>query len=287
MDSPIVLKSGEYTATIIPFGAELCSFKHLPSDTEFIWQADKSIWPRHAPVLFPFVGRLKNFEYKYDGKSYNIEQHGFARDMLFKVTEHSENALVMELKNNDHTWKRYPFQFSFKIKYTLVDNKLTMGFVILNLSKGPMPVSFGGHPAFNILEPNDTIIVFEKDKNPLSWILDENFISNQTTAVTDGNGQILVNEKTFDTDALVFKNLKSNWVILQSKSTKKNVKVIFEGWPYLGIWAKPKANFICIEPWQGTADASDFNSDVSQKEGILMLTANGQIEKSFDIEVNL
>ena len=95
-----------------------------------------------------------------------------------------------------------------------------------------------------------------------------------------------MNEKTFNADALVFKKLESNWVKLLSKSTGKNLKINFEGWPYLGIWSKPRANFICIEPWQGIADASDFNDDVSQKEGIIMLAVNERIEKSFDIEVN-
>ena len=190
------------------------------------------------------------------------------------------------MKDNNHTWQRYPFQFSFKVKYCLVENKLSIGFEVINLGNTIMPVSFGGHPAFNISEPNDTVIIFEKDTNPLSWILNGNFISNHTKAVTDGSGQILVNEKTFNADALVFKKLESNWVKLLSKSTGKNLKINFEGWPYLGIWSKPRANFICIEPWQGIADASDFNDDVSQKEGIIMLAVNERIEKSFDIEVN-
>ena len=287
MDNPVDLKSGEYTASILPFWAELCSFKHLPTDTEFIWQADKSVWPRHAPVLFPFVGRLKNFEYSYDGNLHTIEQHGFARDLMFEVIEQTENCAILELKDNNHTWQRYPFRFSFKVKYTLVGNKLTMSFDVINLGLTPMPVSFGGHPAFNISEPNDTIIVFEKDRNPLSWMLDENFISNRKKQVTDGNSHILVNEDTFSKDALIFKYLKSDWVKLQFKSTGRSIKVNFEGWPYLGIWAKHGANFICIEPWQGIADLVDFEGDVSQKEGILMLPANERIEKSFDMEVNI
>lgn len=286
MDNPVILKSGDYTATILPFGAELCSLKYEPTHSEFIWQADKSIWPRYAPVLFPFVGRLKNFEYRHDGKSYTIEQHGFARDMMFDIIEQNTNTVVLELKDNNHTRQRYPFQFSFRLKYSLLNNKLTMGFEVTNKGQALMPVSFGGHPAFNITEPKDAILLFENNESPVSWMLDENFISNRTKSVTDGKGEIVVDEKTFAKDALIFKNLKSKWVKLYSKSTGMSVKVTIEGWPYLGIWAKPKANFICIEPWQGIADSIDFEGEVSQKEGILMLSANESIKKFFEIEVN-
>lgn len=286
MDNPVVLKSGNYTASILPFGAELCSLKYETTHTEFIWQADKSIWPRHSPVLFPFVGRLKNFEYRYDGKPYTIEQHGFARDMVFEVREQNTNSVVFELKDNNYTWQRYPFQFSFKVKYTLLNNILTMGFEVINSGQALMPVSFGGHPAFNIIEPGDSILIFENDANPQSWLLDENFISKRTKTVTDGKGQIFVDEKTFAKDALIFKSLKSKWVKLFSKSTGKSIKVTLDSWPYLGIWAKPNANFICIEPWQGIADSSDFEGEVTQKEGILMLPARASIKKSFEIEVN-
>lgn len=284
MNNFITLNSGDYTANINPFGAEICSVIHKPTETEFIWQADEAIWPRHAPVLFPFVGRLKNFEYRYNGQTYTIEQHGFARDLDFKIIYQSENSVVLDLNENAHTLQRYPFLFSFKVKYELIANKLNMGFEVLNKGNCTMPVSFGGHPAFNINEPSDAILIFENDPNPPSYMLDENFISTRTKMVTGGNGQIVVDKKTFAGDALIFKNLKSHWVKLQSRSTNKSVKVTIEGWPYLGIWAKPNANFICIEPWQGIADAFDFSGEVLEKEGIVMLAANKNFKKSFDME---
>lgn len=284
MSNLVTLNSGEFTATVNPFGAELCSLKHLPSDTEFIWQAEKSIWPRHAPVLFPFVGRLKNFEYQFEKKTYNIEQHGFARDSDFNIITRSENSVGLELKENAYTLDRYPFLFHFKIKYKLIDNRLTMVFEVANTGKSIMPVSFGGHPAFNIINPGDAFIEFENDMNPVSWILKDNFISNQTKSVSDGNGLIFIDKNTFEDDALIFKNLKSDRVQLKSKTTNSYVKVSIKDWPYLGIWAKPGANFICIEPWQGLADSLDFEGDISRKEGIIMLSASERIEKTFEIE---
>ena len=285
MNNFITLTSGEYSALINPFGAELCSLKNEPTETEFVWQADKDVWPRHAPVLFPFVGRLKNFEYRYNGKVFSIEQHGFARDLAFKIILQTQNRLVLELTENAHTLQRYPFLFSFKITYELNENSLIMGFEVVNKGNAEMPVSFGGHPAFNITEPDDAVIVFENDPDPKTWKLDENFISNRTQSITDGFGKIEVNDQTFARDALIFKNLNSKWVKLISKTTGQFVKVDIEGWPYLGIWAKPGANYICIEPWQGLADSAEFEGEVSKKEGILMLGSGEKVEKHFKIGV--
>ncbi len=286
MDNPIKLISGHYSASVLPFGAELCSLKHEPSRTEFIWQADKSIWPRHAPVLFPFVGRLKNFEYRYNTKTYSIEQHGFARDSLFTLVEQKEDCAVFELTDSAYTQTRYPFQFSLRVGYYLFGNSLQMEFEISNKGKDIMPVSFGAHPAFAIDQPEDAFLVFDKDLDPLSWQLDANFISNRQKSVTNGKGRIDVDGNTFKYDAIVLENLKSKWITLYSKSSTKNVKVDVEGWPYLGIWAKADAKFICIEPWFGIADSADFEGDVMEKKGVIHLPPYSNFKKGLKIEVH-
>ena len=285
MDTSISLFSGDYSARILTFGAELCSFIHIPSQREYIWQAQPDIWPRHAPVLFPFVGKLKNFEYRYNNNTYTIEQHGFARDLQFKLSNKTDNTVTLELTDSDYTLKRYPFNFICKITYKLFNHYLTMAFEISNNGLNTMPVSFGGHPAFNILAQNDIVFTFENDLNPQSWLLDENFIGKQFKYVTNGDGKIEVNDETFAKDALIFKHLKSRWVKFNSKTNGQGIKVSSTDWPFLGIWSKPKANFVCIEPWQGIADAIDFEGDVTNKEGIVMLEPKETIKKSFEIEI--
>jgi len=277
----ITLSSEDFRITIDPFGAELKSVIHIPSETEFIWQANQEVWPRHAPVLFPFVGRLNNFQYRHNKQTYTIEQHGFARDLMFEVISQSDLEVVLELTNTAHTMQRYPFIFSFKVTFSLNHNSLTMGFEVENKSNGPMPVSFGGHPAFNIKSPEDTSIVFENDLDPKTWKLKNNMVTNTMESVTDGKGKIHVNAKTFEGDALIFKNLNSHWVKLQSNTTGYAVKVSINGWPYLGIWAKPASDFVCLEPWQGLADNEGFAGEVKDKEGIVMLDTDEVIKKSF------
>lgn len=283
MSSSVIISSGDYSATIKAFGAELCSVKHSPTNTEFMWQAG-SVWPRHAPVLFPFVGRLRNFEYQYNGKKYIIEQHGFARDLLFNLVESSENKAIFELKEDHYTLQRYPFLFAFRVIYELNGNKLTMGFEMKNTGNSTLPFSFGAHPAFQISEPGEVYLQFESDRNPMSWILKDNFISTKTRAVTDGKGTLEITNDTFLDDALIFKNLISNWVKLISPKDNIVLKVHLNGWPYLGIWAKPGASFVCIEPWYGLADELDFDKEVNKKEGIIMLSSQEEFQREFSIE---
>ena len=284
MEQKLTINSDNFSASFLSQGAELCSVFHKQSGYEYIWQANKNIWARHAPILFPFVGRLKNYEYLYNGKIYKIEQHGFARDMQFKVSSQGTDFVIFDLDKNDYTLQRYPFNFNLKIHYKLSDKGLLMEFIITNFGNFPMPVSFGGHPAFNIISPDDAIIEFENDDNAESWQLLNNFLSFKTCKVTNGKGEILIDKSTFDKDALIFKNLKSKWVKLISKSSEKYVKVFIDGWKYLGIWAKPNSNFICIEPWEGIADLINFNNDVSVKEGIINLKPYEILRKSFTME---
>lgn len=284
MEEKLTITSENLEASFLSFGAELCSVKNKESNKEFIWQADKNIWARHAPVLFPFVGRLNNFEYLFCGKFYKIEQHGFARDMQFEVVFKQNDSVTFELLKNDYTYSRYPFDFSLRITYKLNKNKLNMEFEISNKNNQIMPVSFGGHPAFNITAANDAVIEFENDKNVESMQLLGNFLSFKTRSAIDKNGNIIFDNNTFDKDALMFKNLKSNWVKLKSKSSKSYIKVNINGWKYLGIWAKPGANFICIEPWEGIADKLNFRNDVSVKEGIVNMKPFEILRKYFEME---
>lgn len=279
----VILQSDLSEVRINPFGAELSSFVYLPSGTECIWQAHAE-WPRHAPVLFPFVGRLKDFTYHWEGSAYTIEQHGFARDLTFQVVDQKKDSVVFDLLPNAYTRLRYPFDFRLHIRYALFQTVLTMEFEIENRGNSTMPFSFGAHPAFKVSDIESAQIVFERDADPLSWELRDNFLTGNRNRVTDGNGSILLTRNTFNRDALIFKELDSKWVKLVSPSDGYEIKVQFDGWPYLGIWSKPSAGFVCIEPWQGLADNWNASGNLSEKEGILLLDPGAIYRKSFTME---
>ena len=99
----VVLENEALKVTINSFGAELASIWGKATDTEYLWNADAKFWKRTAPVLFPFVGSLKNKEYHYEGKTYSMGQHGFARDMEFAVDVQTATEAWFSLRSNEET----------------------------------------------------------------------------------------------------------------------------------------------------------------------------------------
>lgn len=137
------------SATIKDFGAELCSLKRNAVNTEYIWQADDNYWGKHSPILFPIVGKLIDDEYMYEGNTYSMGQHGFARDNIFKLQEKKKNYLCFKLEQNEQTLEKYPFRFELYISYKLLENSLKISYKVINKSDKTMPFSIGAHPAFN------------------------------------------------------------------------------------------------------------------------------------------
>ena len=128
-------------------GAELQSLK-TASGTELLWQANPEYWPRHAPNLFPIVGRLTDDTLLHQGKTYGITQHGFARDSLFQLVANEDHILLFELKTNDESLKKFPFEFTFLVAFILYEQTLHVDYIVQNKTETTLPFSMGGHPAF-------------------------------------------------------------------------------------------------------------------------------------------
>ncbi len=262
-------------------GAELCSAVHKESGREFIWQAD-SVWPRHAPLLFPNVGSLLDHEYIFEGKMYSMSHHGFARDRTFAALHQSQDSIAFVLSSDGQSLASFPFEFSLIVRYSLEGNKLVQKFRLINEGAVELYASFGGHPAFSISDPSEYNIVFEKVEDRKSHRLTGPYINDMTIEVLEGD-TIALNHKIFDEDALIFKDLQSNWVELRHKYSNHAVRVDIEQWPFLGIWSKPGAKFVCIEPWQGLADHINHDKEWINKEGILKLGVEEQVSAAFSM----
>ena len=138
-------------------GAEIQSVKGIHTEYEYMWQADPKIWGRHAPVLFPIVGRLKNDEYTYDGKTYHLGQHGFARNQEFEVEKHTKESITFVLRDNEETRKVYPFKFELRVNYNLLNNLLEENFSVTNTDDKELIFGVGGHPGFNLPVNQETV----------------------------------------------------------------------------------------------------------------------------------
>ncbi|MFT5724107.1 MAG: galactose mutarotase-like enzyme [Bacteroidia bacterium] len=269
------LKNEYIQVEISTLGAELQSIKSISTNKEYLWQADPEVWPRHAPLLFPIVGRLKEDTYKIGDESHSLGQHGFARSLEFDVVKWNPTEIIFSLKSSPETFQSYPYHFDFRVGYKLEGNAMIQSFEVINTDDQTIPFSFGAHPAF-IADPIDAhYIEFEHEESQQSVIIDDGIRTNNTKPVFDKN-RIQLTQSIFDEDALIFSNLNSKSVTLRTSNNERLVEVRFEGFPFLGIWAKPKANYVCIEPWCGIADHKDHNQNIFEKEGIMVLEPQGR-----------
>jgi len=270
-------------------GAELHSVYSKKLNKELLWQADEQVWARHAPVLFPIVGKLKNNSYIFEGKSYSLPQHGFARDMEFKIVSQESDVIIYELNASDETLKKYPFPFSLQIEYKLENEKLHCNYKVKNTGDSEMYFSIGSHPGFvcPLLEGeqlSDYTISFEKDEIAPRNLLDSGLFNGAQEDVIVNNKHIPLSKELFEKDAIVLKGLNSE--ALQLHSNKYNLNFFWHNMPYFGIWAK-KGNeeFICLEPWAGIADSTNASDDIKEKEGIIALSPTKVFGGGFGISV--
>ncbi|WP_026715483.1 aldose 1-epimerase family protein [Flavobacterium daejeonense] len=271
------------SAKINAKGAELFSLK--TNNQEYIWEGNPDFWGKHAPVLFPIVGTLKNNSYQINEKNYKLSRHGFARDMTFELIEKTENSATFSIQSSEETLKVYPFEFELQIQYSLEEKKLNTSYKVINKSQSQMPFSIGAHPAF-ALNGNfeDFEIQFEKDEPLVCSLLENDLISNQTKTLEKQNGVVSLNYKLFENDALIFKDLTSKSLSILKNQTPL-LKVDFQGFPHLGIWTKKDAPFLCIEPWYGYSDTNESTGNFFKKEGIQVLDTNEIFQSNFTIEI--
>lgn len=283
------LNNNHITTKVNSFGAELCSVISKETGIEYIWQAEGHVWARHAPNLFPIVGKLKKETYTYQDKSYQLPQHGFARDNEFICIEETASTLTFKLESNEKLYSIYPFQFCLQIKYTLLNNSITVEYLIINTDKVILYFSIGAHPAFNCpLTVNETFedyeLIFPNKNSLILNGLNDGLISEQTKIITLKNNSIPIMERLFDDDALVFTNHQINEVQLISKRTKRGVILKSLNWPYYGIWTKKNTSkFVCLEPWYGIADFENSIGDFSTKEGIMKIKPNEDFNCEFEM----
>lgn len=275
-------------------GAELCKITSVKHNTEFMWDANPDIWSSYAPNLFPIIGALKNNCYTFDGIEYNLPKHGIIRNNTnIALHKQTENSLTFKLIYSDTTLKVYPFKFEFYITYTLTDSIIEISHTIKNIGNKTMYFSVGGHPAFKCpvyKDENyeDYVLEFEHHENSETHLINMNngLISPKTKPIFNNTTILPLKHELFNDDALIFKDLKSKKVILKSNRYGEILSFSYHDFNYLGIWAKPEGDYVCIEPWLGIADNEDTNQDLKTKEGIIKLNANHTFKACYSIEIH-
>ncbi len=275
-------------ASIKAQGAELCSFQTL-NGLALLWDGNPAVWPRHAPQLFPVVGRLKDDTLHHDGKAYKMLPHGFARGSLFTIVRLSREDCTLVLKDSEATRASYPFPFELRINYTLDGPSLRVVYELINPGTEPLPACLGAHPAFRWpLVPGkdreDHRITFELPESSPVRRQVEGLLDPHPYPTPVDSRTLKLRDELFRNGVLIFDQLRSKKV-RYSAPRSPVLEVAWEGFDNLGIWTKPGAGFICIEPWKGLPSDKHFSGDFSKRPGLLLVPPSGRRVFSYSVKV--
>lgn len=272
----VTISSGDLTARINPFGAELWSLADAQG-REFMTDGDPAFWSGHAPLLFPIVGGLEANRYRVDGQEYELPRHGFARRSVFETVKAQADVAIFRLRDSAETRAVYPFAFELEMAFTLAGMTLHMAAIVRNPGDGALPFSFGYHPAFAWPLPGgaakaDHVVAFASPEpgavrrlDPASGLL----LPEGEPSPVEGH-HLALDAALFEADAMIWTDLASRSLTFGTPGGAQ-MAIAFPDMPMLGLWQKPGAPFLCIEPWQGHADPVGFSGDFREKPGIVNL----------------
>lgn len=285
----ITLTNDVLAVVIDTHGAELQSIDNIRTGRHYLWHGDKAYWGRRSPVLFPIVGSLWDGTFRMDGKEYGLGQHGFARDMEFAVMENiPENEAWFVLEANDETMMKYPRNFRLEIGYSLIGERVTVMWRVVNNDALRMSFQIGAHPAFNYpdfssADPIHAYFTTDGGKILYSQIIAEKgCIGDETMEVkADSDGLVPVTGATYSRGALIFADNQVHRVSMLSKDKRPYVTLMFSA-PLVGLWSPSgDAPFMCIEPWWGRADKVGYEGEFSERQYVNQLEPGETFEASY------
>ena len=286
------ISNGELMAAVDSHGAELKSLRSVVNGTEYMWFGDPAYWGKTSPVLFPFIGMLKNGEYRFGGETYPMTKHGFARDMEFRLVSHEASEVWFILDADEETKEKYPFDFKLEIGYRLDGKRLKVLWRVENFSEETIYFSIGGHPAFNCpLYPEDRredyFLRFDaRDCIRCTVIGRDGLVDDHHVVHELENGLLPVKAELFDRDAMVMEDGQVHEISLLTPDKKPYVKVSFD-MPVVAVWTPERMNapFVCIEPWYGLCDHVDFDGTLEERKWGNAVEAGKRFAAGYVIEV--
>lgn len=261
-------------ATIARRGAELVQLGGA-AGVEVLWPGAEP-WPRHAPNLFPIVGMLAGDTLRHGGRSYRVTQHGFARDRDFTWLEATASTARLELRDDAATRALYPFAFRFEIAYAVLGTTLEITFTLDNPGAETLPASFGAHPAFRWpllpgIAKEDHVLTFSADEPAPIRRGRDGLIAPERHASPVRGRRLALSDAVFATGAVVMDAPASSWVRYSAPGAPSVTVAWDSGFPNLGIWSRPDAGLLCIEPWHGMASPVGFDGAFTAKPGVMLI----------------
>ena len=289
----ITLSNKQLTIQISSHGAELCSIRGNASGQEYLWQADPAYWKRHSPVLFPIVGSLWEQQFRQEGRTYPMSQHGFARDMDFELVRSSETEALFQLASSAESLQKFPFGFLLQIGYVLEENRVKVIWKVYNPDPQVLHFQIGAHPAFYYPDyvPETAgrgYFAFDKTADLHYRLIEEKgCIAPVDYPLELQDGLLPLDVHTFDHDALILEDSQLKEVRLLDKNKQPYLSLQFTA-PVVGLWSPPAKNapFVCIEPWYGRCDRVAYTGEFKDRDWMQHLSANEWFEADYTIRLD-
>lgn len=286
-----VISNDTLSIVVSSLGAELQSI--YSNKIQYLWDGDPEFWPERSPLLFPFVGRLTDGQYCYNGSMYPMNIHGFSRKMDFSVTDRTRYSIVLSLTDTAESFEIYPFHFVLKVGYTLKENTIHIKYQVENNSDDTMYFGIGGHPGFRVpiedgLAFSDYFLEFSAKHTPTRVGHNETCFLNgyDTVFFLEEQRKLPLKHSMFDEDAIVLKDVADSVVIKSDKSIH-SITVTYHDMPYLGLWHAPRteAPYICIEPWTSLPSRQGIIEDFQFKSDLIRLHAQDIYQNQWEIAI--
>jgi galactose mutarotase-like enzyme len=281
------LNSGDLSVEIDPLGAQLSTLRdHAGRD--LLWGGDPSVWAGRAPLLFPIVGALAGGHYRLAGTTYPLPRHGFARVKRFAVGTMSSSAATLRLNADAATLQVYPFEFELDVRFALDGATLSITTTVRNLGDEDMPASIGYHPGFRWPLPfgrprSSHFIEFAMEEpDPVRRLNTAGLLTPERHPTPIAHRRLMLGDALFQDDVIIFDRIRSRHVTYGADEGPR-IRVSYPDAPYLGIWSKPQAPFICIEPWHGVADPEGFTGDFKTKPGVVTVAADAVLSAQLTV----
>lgn len=286
----VTITSEKASAVIDSFGAELHSLKD-GNGTEYLWQADPTVWKRHAPVLFPFICNTESKKYTYEGQVYSLANHGFARDSEFELVSSEDSGAELMLRSSAETLKLYPFEFELKINYRLSGNKLDVSYTVKNTDTKDMYFFIGGHPAFNVPVNGESYCDYYVEYEKPETVVRE--FKGRTETIADNTAKVPLSHEIFADDVFMKDAPASSWVALVSEKTGRKIKLNYDPKGCIAVWSSyfddkaltEQAKFVCLEPWSSVPVYCDKEEDITKMSHAIRLSPEKEYVFEYSIEV--
>ncbi len=289
MASELTIASGDLAARVSLLGAEMTRLDHVRHGN-LLWHGDPEWWPERSPILFPVVGRCRDDRIRVEGRSWPMPLHGFARTSGFAVVEAAGDRCRLRLTDTARSREHYPFAFVLDLEYRIRGAGLLLAATIHNPGDAALPASFGFHPGFrwplvSTVPKEDHVLRFEDDERIEVHRARAGLIRHDITSMDLPGGALPLAGHLFAEGAMVLKSPRSRRLRYMAGPFGVALDLRVTGLPSLGLWTKPGADFLCIEPWAGHGDPEGFDGDLADKPGIVRIEPGASARFALEVEV--